>query len=152
LTVVADQFGCATAARDIASACFEIALRCAASSEEMHYGTYHFAGNGDASWFEFANTIVAMASSRIGTSPQVVLIRAVDTPRRLFVQLTADWTARRLLATSGSNVGRGVRRLKKLLLVYWPRIWHEGDHSCRRLRNPALPGNTCYQQAALAGL
>jgi dTDP-4-dehydrorhamnose reductase len=80
LTVVADQFGCPTAARDIASTCFEIALRCATRSEEMHYGTYHFAGGGEASWFEFASKIVEIASNRIGTSPQVVPIRTVDYP------------------------------------------------------------------------
>jgi dTDP-4-dehydrorhamnose reductase len=80
LTVVADQFGCPTAARDIASACFEIALRCAARSREMHYGTYHFTGDGEASWFGFASTIVEMASNRIRRSPLVVPIRSVDYP------------------------------------------------------------------------
>jgi dTDP-4-dehydrorhamnose reductase len=38
------------------------------------------AGAGEASWFEFARTIVAMAAGRIGRTPQVVPIRTVDYP------------------------------------------------------------------------
>src|SRR5262245_10467806 len=62
LTVVADQCGCPTAARDVAEACLGIALSCAAQTEQPHYGTYHLAGAGEASWFEFARTIVEMAA------------------------------------------------------------------------------------------
>ena len=58
LTIVADQRGCPTAARDIARACLDIALRCASEPERARYGVYHFAGAGDATWFEFAQAIV----------------------------------------------------------------------------------------------
>ena len=49
LTIVADQRGCPTAARDIAQACLDIAVRCASERERMPYGIYHFAGAGEAS-------------------------------------------------------------------------------------------------------
>jgi dTDP-4-dehydrorhamnose reductase len=80
LTVVADQRGCPTAARDIAMACLSIALRCASQPRRAPYGTYHLAGAGDASWFEFATAIIEMSADRIVRPPQVVPIRTVDYP------------------------------------------------------------------------
>ncbi len=46
LTVVDDQLGCPTAARDLAQACLDIALRCAAEPDRAPYGVYHFADGG----------------------------------------------------------------------------------------------------------
>lgn len=80
LTIVADQRGCPTAARDIAQACLDIALRCALAPGRPNYGLYHFTGAGDATWFEFAKTILELAADRIGKSPQVVPIQTVDYP------------------------------------------------------------------------
>ena len=80
LTVVADQRGCPTAARDIARACLDIALRCVSEPEHTPYGVYHFAGAGDASWFEFASKIVEMAADRLARSPPVLPIRTIDYP------------------------------------------------------------------------
>jgi dTDP-4-dehydrorhamnose reductase len=80
LSVVADQRGCPTAARDIAKACFDIAMRCAAAPEQAPYGIYHFAGAGDATWFEFANEIVDTAADRLGKAPQIVPIRTFEYP------------------------------------------------------------------------
>src|SRR5262245_21640583 len=58
LTIVADQHGCPTAARDIAQACLDIAVRCASKRDPAPYGIYHFAGAGEASWFTFGSAIV----------------------------------------------------------------------------------------------
>ena len=80
LTIVADQRGCPTAARDIARACLDIAMRCASEPERAPYGIYHFAGAGEASWFEFARAIVEMAADRLGRSPQIVPIRTSEYP------------------------------------------------------------------------
>ena len=80
LTVVADQRGCPTAARDIARTCLNVAIRCASEPARAPYGLYHFAGAGEATWFEFARTIVELAAARLGRSPQVVPIRTVDYP------------------------------------------------------------------------
>ena len=84
LTIVADQRGCPTAARDIAQACIDVALRCAKEPEQAPYGTYHFAGAGEATWFEFASTIVELAAERTHRSPQVVPIRTIDYPTPAF--------------------------------------------------------------------
>ena len=80
LAVVADQRGCPTAARDIAQACLEVANRCALQPELTRHGVYHFAGAGDASWFEFANAIVQMAADRLGRSPQILPIGTSEYP------------------------------------------------------------------------
>jgi dTDP-4-dehydrorhamnose reductase len=80
LTVVADQRGCPTAARDIAQACLDIAYRCALQPELTPHGIYHFAGAGEASWFEFATAIVKMAADRLGRSPEIVPIPTSEYP------------------------------------------------------------------------
>jgi dTDP-4-dehydrorhamnose reductase len=80
LTIVADQRGCPTAARDIAQACLDIAMRCAGEPARPRYGVYHFAGAGEATWFEFAKTIVELAADRLGKSPQVIPIGTADYP------------------------------------------------------------------------
>jgi len=80
LTIVADQRGSPTAAIDIAKACLDFALRCTAAPERAPYGAYHFAGAGEATWFEFAATVVELAADRLGRKPQVVPIRTVDYP------------------------------------------------------------------------
>ena len=82
LTVVADQRGCPTGATSVARACLEIAARCAAAPDQVPYGTYHFAGAGEATWYGFASTIVEMAADRLGRRPQVVPIRTSDYPTR----------------------------------------------------------------------
>jgi len=80
LTIVADQRGCPTAARDIARTCVEIALHCVTKPERTRYGVYHFAGAGEATWFEFAKSIVDMASGQFPHSPRVVPIQTADYP------------------------------------------------------------------------
>lgn len=59
LTVVADQIGGPTGAREIATACWTIAN--ALMSEPQKSGIYHFAGSPDASWADFARAIFEAA-------------------------------------------------------------------------------------------
>jgi dTDP-4-dehydrorhamnose reductase len=78
LTIVADQRGCPTAARDVARACLTIALRCASNPEGGPYGLYHYAGAGAATWFELAKTIVNLA--HLSSPVEVVPIRTYEYP------------------------------------------------------------------------
>jgi dTDP-4-dehydrorhamnose reductase len=80
LTVIADQRGCPTAARDIAEACLAIAMRCASEPDRAPYGVYHYAGAGEASWFEFAGAIIDMTADRTGRSPEIIPVRAFEYP------------------------------------------------------------------------
>lgn len=94
LTIVADQRGCPTAARDIAEACLAIAMRCASEPERAPYGIYHFAGAGEATWFEFAIAIVGLSQDRLLKTPQISSIRTIDYPtpavRPLDTRLNCD--------------------------------------------------------------
>ena len=80
LTVVADQRGCPTAASDIAKACIEIATKCASNPDGIPYGLYHFAGGGEATWFEFACAIVELASVHLRRVPEITPIKTREYP------------------------------------------------------------------------
>ena len=59
LTIVADQIGGPTCARDIASALMGMATQL--QSDPSKSGTYHFAGAPDVSWADFARAIFEQA-------------------------------------------------------------------------------------------
>ena len=59
LTIVADQIGAPTPARDIAAACLGIARQLGEDAGKS--GTYHFAGAPQTSWAGFAREIFAQA-------------------------------------------------------------------------------------------
>jgi len=71
LTVVADRRGCPTSARNVAQACLDIALLCAAEPDRSDYGIYLFAGAGAATWFEFANAVIDQSVHRLGNLARV---------------------------------------------------------------------------------
>ena len=60
LRVVDDQTGCPTNARDLASAIFAVIDRVGARMD-VRWGTYHYCGDGSATWYEFACAIFAVA-------------------------------------------------------------------------------------------
>ena len=112
LSIVADEHGCPTAARGIAKACLEIAPRRAAQPERAPYRVYHFAGEGEATGFEFARAIVDLPADRLGRSPQVVPMKTSDIQRPLPAPPIQGSIARRSFAHSASNRGHGIRRSK----------------------------------------
>lgn len=63
LTVVADQIGGPTPARDIAAACLQIAEQLIADPSKS--GTYHFSGAPDVSWADFARAIFEQAGKAV---------------------------------------------------------------------------------------
>jgi dTDP-4-dehydrorhamnose reductase len=80
LTVVADQRGCPTAASDIAKACIQAATNCASDPDGVAFGLYHFAGGGEATWFEFACAIVEFAADHLQRVPQITPINTSEYP------------------------------------------------------------------------
>jgi len=79
-SVVADQRGNPTATVDLAEAILAIATR--ASEGIAPWGTYHFAGSGDATWHDFACEIIATQASFTDRWPTVAAIRTADYPTR----------------------------------------------------------------------
>ena len=59
LTIVADQIGGPTGAREIAAACHTMAQQLIAHPDKS--GTYHFSGAEDCSWADFAREIFAQS-------------------------------------------------------------------------------------------
>lgn len=78
LRVVADQYGNPTATVDLADAVLAVASR--ASAGEAVWGTYHFAGDGAASWHEFACAIMKALSEMGVGAPAVRPITSGDYP------------------------------------------------------------------------
>jgi len=78
LKIVADQRGCPTPARDVAETCLAIAKHCMSDLEHAPYGNFHFAGAGEASWFEFATAIIDLA--RLPRPPELLPIPTRDYP------------------------------------------------------------------------
>lgn len=74
LTIVADQVGGPTGAREIAAACLIMAKSLAKDASKS--GTYHFSGAPDVSWADFARAIFTEA----GLAPEVVDIPSADYP------------------------------------------------------------------------
>jgi dTDP-4-dehydrorhamnose reductase len=67
LTVVADQIGGPTPARDIAAACLQMAEQLIV--EPSKSGTYHFSGAPDVSWADFARAIFELAGRAVTVTP-----------------------------------------------------------------------------------
>ncbi len=67
LSVVADQIGGPTPARDIARACVMIARQL--KEDPSKSGTYHYSGAPNVSWAEFASEIFAQANRAITVIP-----------------------------------------------------------------------------------
>ncbi len=53
LNVVADQYGCPTAAADLAQAILHI-CHALPTADQAVWGTYHYCGQGEASWYDLA--------------------------------------------------------------------------------------------------
>jgi dTDP-4-dehydrorhamnose reductase len=87
LRVVSDQRGCPTYAGDIAAVLLELSARVAhrrirgAETGDSQWGTYHYGGTPQTTWYEFARTIVDIARD-LGplTVREVVPIATLDFP------------------------------------------------------------------------
>lgn len=80
LRIVADQHGCPTSTRNIASAILSIAPRL--SNDDAHWGTYHFSGLGVTSWHGFAERIVAVQARHTHRTPSVIPIATHQYPTK----------------------------------------------------------------------
>ena len=62
LSVVSDQYGCPTFAADLARVCLAIAEACLENPSPTIWGTYHFCGCGETTWWEFASKIFELSN------------------------------------------------------------------------------------------
>ena len=80
LRVVADQRGCPTAARDIASAILAIAARVAEGWRAEYAGVFHMAGQGETTWHGLATAVFEDAARHGRPMPTVHGIATADWP------------------------------------------------------------------------
>lgn len=78
IAVVDDQWGSPTAAADLASAMVAIARSVAAGSGR--WGTYHYSGDGDTTWYRFARAIFDIAGKGGAPVPRLRAIATGDYP------------------------------------------------------------------------
>jgi dTDP-4-dehydrorhamnose reductase len=97
LQVVADQRGCPSGTADLAQAILLAAQALAADAAVS--GTYHFAGNGVATWHEFATEIVAAQSAFTGRRPPVRATATADYPRPASRPANSELDSSRFAAT-----------------------------------------------------
>lgn len=127
LRVVDDQTGRPTYAGDLARMITTIAARLADEPPSDAFGTFHAAGGGAVTWFEFAQAIFADAKRRGGPSPTVSPIPTTAYP------------------TPAKRPANSVLDCAKLEAVFGirPRPWRDGLNECLdRLigsANPAQP-------------
>lgn len=80
LRIVADQRGCPTSTRDLASAILRIAPRLI--SDDAPWGTYHYCGDGITTWHGFAQHIVDVQAGITHRRPKVIAIATKDYPTK----------------------------------------------------------------------
>lgn len=88
LTVVADQIGGPTPASDIAATCLTMAR---ALAKGQNGGTYHFSGQPDVSWADFAREIFAQAGR--ATTVEGIPTSAYPTPAKRPLNSRMDCTS-----------------------------------------------------------
>lgn len=79
LGVVDDQRGCPTSAATVAGA-LAIITRHLARDETIPWGTYHFCGAGDTTWYGFARAIFELAEPHMPRRPDLKPIATADYP------------------------------------------------------------------------
>ena len=77
--VVADQYGCPTAAGDLAEAILKIVRRVGHPAEPP-WGTYHYCGGGSTTWYGLAEAVMEMAAPALGRRVEVIPIATADYP------------------------------------------------------------------------
>ena len=77
LPVVADQRGSPTAASDVAEAILAIAAQLVSGTTAV-YGTFHYCGKGECSWYQFALEIFAFAKRYGVATPHLVPITTAE--------------------------------------------------------------------------
>lgn len=97
LSIVADQIGGPTPARDIAKACMCIARQMNEAGDEQQNdaegGVYHFSGTPDVSWADFAREIFAQAGLEVAVTD--IPTSAYPTPAKRPLNSRLDCTATR---------------------------------------------------------
>jgi dTDP-4-dehydrorhamnose reductase len=78
LRIVADQRGSPTNTRDLADAILELTPRLVRGGDD--WGTYHFSGDGETTWCQFADEILKAREATVGARPALTPITTAEYP------------------------------------------------------------------------
>ena len=99
--VVYDQHGCPTPAADIAGVILSIAEQICSGRTDA-WGTYHYSGLGETTWFHFAQKIFSMADSIVAFSlPVIIPIPSTEYPTPAKRPLNSVFDCSRIKAVFG---------------------------------------------------
>jgi dTDP-4-dehydrorhamnose reductase len=80
LKIVADQYGSPTSTADLAEVIFKLAPKLVAGGERTNWGTYHFTGDGETNWCQFADEILRRREKWVGSRPTLTPITSAEYP------------------------------------------------------------------------
>jgi dTDP-4-dehydrorhamnose reductase len=112
-SVVADQCGNPTATVDLAEAILVSATR--ATEGAAPWGTYHFAGSGDATWYDFACEITAAQALFTNRRPTVAAINTANYPTRAHRPANSRLDSTRFAAAFGFRSRPWQQRTRELV-------------------------------------
>ena len=115
LSVVHDQHGCPTWTRDLAHALTTMCQRLAQARHTCPWGTYHFCGAGQTTWYDFARAIF----EDVGPSAPLKIQRVEPIPTTAY-PTPARRPAYSVLDCSKIQAAFGIT----------PRPWRESLHDC----------------------
>jgi dTDP-4-dehydrorhamnose reductase len=78
LRIVDDQWGSPTSTTELAEAIFQIRSKLGSES----WGTYHFGGKGETTWYGFASHIVDVQARYTGRRPSMKAISTAEFPTK----------------------------------------------------------------------
>ena len=110
--VVADQHGNPTWSQDVATACLKLGDRLCAGEREAQ-GVFHAAGEGDATWAEFATAVFEESARCDGSTARVGPITLVDYTTPAKRPQTPDSIASSWSASPDGGRRRGARASAK---------------------------------------
>lgn len=84
LSVVFDQTGTPTLAKDLAEAIIAVCERYSVGKSDFPYGIYHYSNEGVCSWYDFACEIVSLSGSKCFVSPVTSSEYPAKSPRPSF--------------------------------------------------------------------
>ncbi|MDP2629856.1 MAG: dTDP-4-dehydrorhamnose reductase [Candidatus Uhrbacteria bacterium] len=114
LPVVADQYGSPTYARDLAAALLQIIDICQEKkATDIPYGIYHYANDGEVTWFEFAYKIVEIAGLSCALQP----IPSADFPSRVARPVYSALSSKKIQYTFGIGVPEWDESLAACILL-----------------------------------
>lgn len=90
LSIVSDQIGAPTPARDIADTCYRIAMNLIADQSKA--GIYHFSGTPNVSWYDFAHEIFRQTGGDVSLTPILSADYPTVAPRPLNSRLNCERT------------------------------------------------------------